>query len=387
MEAVVCDISAFQYWRVPPVVRLLAIAPEGDEDLRRLFPLSQVQALRTEMAQELPLCRTCLNDGAKWRRAGEAARAVRDASLLLASGIDRPVDLLARSSNDLRKSTVIRTHLWSHSINLGGVVFVSDELAVTSPAFTLQQLATRASLTRTVMLASEVCGVFSVYRAPAPISRFLQRQIDAGRLPEYGGWSPCIGPSRKLTNLWRRSPLVTPDELKKFAELSDSGQGRARLLRAAELVHPNAASPFEARAGMLFGLPKRLGGEGLGGFEHNKRVELSGRARLLADQDCCYGDLVWGQHLDMECQGAEYHDNSRSYLSDSERTSALELMGYRVLPITHDQIANPARFDALADAAARILGVRRLKKNASGQLASEKLRIELFGDWYLAPFV
>ena len=387
MEAVVCDISAFQYWRIPPVVRLLASAPEGDEDLRRLFPISQVRALRAEMAQELPLCRVCLSDGAKRRRTCEVTQAIRDASILLASGMGHPVDLLARSSNELRVSSIARTRLWSHNANPGGIVPVADGLAVTSPAFTLQQLAARASLVRAIMLASEVCGTFSVYRAPAPISRFLQRQIDAGRLPNYGGWSPCLGPSKRLTSLWRRDPLATPEELAKFAELSDSGRGRARLLRAAELAHPNAASPFEARAGMLFGLPKRLGGEGLGNFEHNKRIELSGRARLLADQDCCYGDLVWEQCLDLECQGAEFHDDARSYLSDSERTGALELMGYRVLPVTHGQIADPARFDALADAVARILGVRRPVKSDSSRRAAEKLRIELFDDWRLAPFV
>lgn len=387
MEAVVCDISAFQYWRIPPVVRLLASAPEGDEDLRRLFSISQVRALRAEMAQELPLCRVCLGDGARRRRTCEVTQAIRDASILLASGMGHPVDLLARSSNELRASSIARTRLWSHSASPGGVVSVADGLAVTSPAFTLQQLAARASLARTIMLASEVCGTFSVYCAPAPVSRFLQRQIDAGRLPSYGGWSPCTDPSNRLTNLWRRDPLATPEELAKFAELSDSGRGRARLLRASELVRPNAASPFEVRAGMLLGLPKRLGGEGLGNFEHNKRIELSGRARLLANQDCCYGDLVWEQCLDLECQGAEFHDNSRSYLSDSERAGALELMGYRVLPITHGQIADPARFDALADAVARILGVRQPRRSDSNQHAANKLRIELFDDWRTVPFV
>ncbi len=387
MEAVVCDISAFQYWRVPPVVHLLASAPEGDENLCRLFSFPQVQALRAEMAQELPLCRACLAEGARWRRASEVALAIRDASISLAAALDCPVDVLTRSSSELRGSAVIRPRLWSSDIAPGGLTRVTDDLLVASPAFALQQLATRASLARTTMLASEICGTFSAYHAPAPMQRFLQRQIDRGRLPAYGGWSPCISPSGKLTDLWRRPPLATPDEIARFAELSDSPRGKRQLLRAAKLVSPNAASPFEVRAGMLLGLPRRLGGEGLGGFEHNKRVELSGRARMLADQDCCYGDLVWDQLLDLECQGAEFHDNARSYLSDSERIGALELMGYRVLPVTHDQIADPARFDALADVTSRILGIRRRKKGDSERVAAMKLRLELFEDWTRIPFV
>lgn len=138
---------------------------------------------------------------------------------------------------------------------------------------------------------------------------------------------------------------------------------------------------------MLLGLPTRLGGEGLGGFEHNKRIELSSRARMLAERECCYGDLVWDRVLDLECQGVEFHANARSFLSDSERTGALELMGYRVLPVTHDQIAEPARFAALADAVAQILGKRRIKKTSANQAATLKLRNELFGDWLRIPFV
>lgn len=383
----VCDISAFQYWRVPPVVRLLASAPEGDEDLGRLFTFSQVEALRTEMAQELSLCRSCLGEGTRWRRTSDISLTIRDASVLLASTGACPIDVLVKSSSEAHRSSIVRQRQWKHDVAPGALMPIADELAVASPAFALQQLAARASLVRTIMLASEACGSFSIYRAPAPLARFLQRKIDIGCLPNYGGWSPCITPSGKLTDLWSHKPFTTPEELSIFARLSDSDRGRKRLLRAAELVRPNAASPFEAQTGMLLGLPKRLGGEGLGSFEHNKRIELSGQARLLADKDCCYGDLVWDQCLDLECQGAKFHDNSESYLSDSERTGALELMGYRVLPTTYNQIADPARFEALADIVAKILGVRRTKKSEASHLATLKLRNELFSDWHRIPFV
>ena len=37
MEAIVCDISAFRYWRVPPIVRLLAAGPIDDSLLQDLI--------------------------------------------------------------------------------------------------------------------------------------------------------------------------------------------------------------------------------------------------------------------------------------------------------------------------------------------------------------
>ena len=348
METVICDISAFEFWRIPPVVRLLTGAPADDADLQRHFSRSEIERLRFDMVQELSLCKACLSDGAKWRRSGQVSQAVRDACLLLASGMSAPVDVLVGSAKDAHASTVVRFHAWGGALQVVTSMHLTDELAVTSPAFTLQQLAGRSSLIKTVMLASELCGSFAVYRAPVPI----------------------------------REPLVTPAELAAFAERSESSRGRKRLLRAAELVCPEAASPFEVQMGMLLGLPKRLGGEGLGGFEHNKRIPLSGKARLLANRDCCYGDLVWGEELDLECQGLAFHNNQRSYLSDSERMTALELMGYQVLPVTHEQIRSPDRFDALCEIVAQSLGKPRKQKTASQMVATRDLRSQLFVDWH-----
>lgn len=382
METVICDISAFEFWRIPPVVRLLTGAPADDADLQRHFSRSEIERLRFDMLQELSLCKACLSDGTKWRRSGQVSQAVRDACLLLASGMSAPVDVLVGSAKDAHASTVVRFHAWGGALQVVTSMHLTDELAVTSPAFTLQQLAGRSSLIKTVMLASELCGSFAVYRAPAPIRRFLQRRLEAGGLPRYGGWSPCTTPDGKLSELWIREPLVTPAELAAFAERSESSRGRKRLLRAAELVCPEAASPFEVQMGMLLGLPKRLGGEGLGGFEHNKRIPLSGKARLLANRDCCYGDLVWGEELDLECQGLAFHNNQRSYLSDSERMTALELMGYQVLPVTHEQIRSPDRFDALCEIVAQSLGKPRKQKTASQMVATRDLRSQLFVDWH-----
>ena len=257
METVICDISAFEFWRIPPVVRLLTGAPADDADLQRHFSRSEIERLRFDMLQELSLCKACLSDGAKWRRSGQVSQAVRDACLLLASGMSAPVDVLVGSAKDAHASTVVRFHAWGGALQVVTSMHLTDELAVTSPAFTLQQLAGRSSLIKTVMLASELCGSFAVYRAPAPIRRFLQRRLEAGGLPRYGGWSPCTTPDGKLSELWIREPLVTPAELAAFAERSESSRGRKRLLRAAELVCPEAASPFEVQMGMLLGASKK----------------------------------------------------------------------------------------------------------------------------------
>ena len=36
MEATICDISAFDYWRIPPVVQILIAGEEDDATLQKM---------------------------------------------------------------------------------------------------------------------------------------------------------------------------------------------------------------------------------------------------------------------------------------------------------------------------------------------------------------
>ena len=53
METIICDISAFLYWRVPPVVRLLASAADDDPLLANLVSPEELSNLCAGCA-ELP---------------------------------------------------------------------------------------------------------------------------------------------------------------------------------------------------------------------------------------------------------------------------------------------------------------------------------------------
>ena len=55
--ATICDISAFQYWRTPPVVRLLASAPDDDPQLRAMVSPARLRSFRDELAETAPLLR------------------------------------------------------------------------------------------------------------------------------------------------------------------------------------------------------------------------------------------------------------------------------------------------------------------------------------------
>ena len=89
--------------------------------------------------------------------------------------------------------------------------------------------------------------------------------------------------------------------------------------------------------------------------------------------------------LDVECQSSQYHDNLDGFLSDAERAAALRLMGVNVLPLTHAQLTNPARFDAFCDAIALARGLERKPRTEKQARAAEQLRTELFIDWAELP--
>lgn len=383
MDTIICGSTAYRYWRMPPVAQLLVAGPGDDAALRGLLSADDIVALRAELASTLPLSVACA-PSPSWRNAGEDARRIRDIHHLLGPATDLPVEVLVQEAKACHDSNLIKPRLWSADIPMGSVSQIASDIYVTSPAFTMLQLASRFDVVRTALLASELCGSFAVFKSPAPLARVLQGLIDRGRLPEIDGWRPSLN-NGKLTDLWMRPPLIEPTDLFEVVAVSESRNGHATLGRAAALVVPGAASPFEVQTGALLGFPRSLGGEGLDGFRFNERVALTSEARLLCGKECCYCDLYWEDGVDVECQSVQHHDNLGSYVSDSERTAALKAMGIEVVPVTFGQLSSPDRFDAVVRLIAEIRGVVLRKKTSRQMAKTAELRNELLWDWRELP--
>lgn len=380
MDTCICDISALKFWRTPPVVRLLVAAPEDTPALHRCIREDELIAFRTGLHSSLPFCAE-FADGPRWHRYCGQARTLREQFMPLAPSLEAPVDLLTFSSADRRTSKLLRPRLWSGEVPPGSFQELTDDLTIVSPEFALQQIAARASWARTFMIASELCGSFAVYEAPAPVKSFMQKLIDREKLPKCGGWEPCLS-NGQLTSLWKRSPLTTPEDILAFAQNCDSPRGKAKLCKVARLVKPNAASPLEVQTGMLLGLPRRLGGEGLSDFEYNARVDLSKDARALARRSYCYCDLFWEEEgLDVECQSAMVHNSWDSFVSDFDRATALGQMDVRVMLAISDSLFDTYRWEAFADAVAIALGKPRKPKTTKEIKAEYALRQELETNW------
>ena len=376
----ICDITAFDYWRTPPAIQWLFAGDEADPALLKTFGENTVLEAREAMAA-FPLCQTMLRPNPSTRNLGAAAKILKTAVPLLATNHYGPIDIAANRRAEYHSSSIIRSRFSAGDLPFGSAIPISDYVSITSPAFTLLQLAGRSNLARTIMLATELCGSFAIYQMPDPIKRVLQTFAHQRTFPKIGGWEPFIDESGKLTNLWARPPLTTPQELLRMASEAAPKRGCENLRLAANLVVPRAASPFEARTGMLLGLSRRRGGEGHSGFSFNKSISLSRSAQALARRGHCICDLYWEEGVDVECQSALVHDKASSFLSDSDRTTALKHMGIDVLPITYGQIQSETRFAAFSATLAAIRGTRHRPKTQRQIAATQALRAEVFRDW------
>ncbi|WP_321974120.1 hypothetical protein [Paratractidigestivibacter sp.] len=383
MDTLICSVSAFRFWRVPPIVLLLAIGSVDDPNLRGKIDSTKLEQLQLKLATASPFS-SSINYGSSWRRAGSDARRVKEALPLFAPWAQSPIDVLVKQHRNCHSSGLIHPCLWSADLPSGSTMELTEDISVTRPEFTMLQLASQVDLISTVLLASELCGSFSVYRAPTCIANALQALLNRGELPIIDGWQPSLS-NGKLTDLWMRPPLIHPTDLALVASRSDSRRGCRRLAKAASLVLPGAASPFEVQTGMLLGLPRNLGGEGHKDIRHNERIDLSAEARLLAGRDYCLCDLYWESGLDVECQSAQHHDNADSFISDSDRTAALKLMGIEVLPVTFGQLKSARRFKALSHAVGYSLGTKQRPKTLKELEAAESLRNRVLIDWGRLP--
>lgn len=136
---------------------------------------------------------------------------------------------------------------------------------------------------------------------------------------------------------------------------------------------------------MLLAMPRAAGGEGIP-IRNNYRIQLSETAQSIYHCASCYADIFIGGRGDnagviIECQGRSVHAGTAATTLDSNRTTALTSMGFEVILLTYEQIADVNAFNVVLDIIARKTGIERRPKTARQLAAEEQLRHELFIDW------
>ncbi len=346
MEDTLCHISAFRFYRIPPQV--LPYLPP--------IPIEQADQNRVSLLSSL---------------------AVTDC-------IGNPRFLISDSRNHTGARR-IKHHQWRGHLPAEAIIESDLGVQVTSPLFTLLQLAGSVDDIELLMALYEICGSFAIFKPSSRIEALLA-QASSHRALGTQGWTRVTDSRGTPSPLWMRPPLIELDELQRFLELTEGAWGHKRLARAASYLTGIVASPLEAQLSMLLGLPRCRGGEGLRRIETNVDMPLSRTARKLHPKnkviiDAYLTSTDGSRALALECQGRAVHGMGGVSDGDANRATALQSMGIEVLLVTSEQLSQKDRYDALVRTIFAKLGMKQRPKTAAQKRAEVDLRRKIFGDW------
>ncbi len=348
MKDLLCDISAFRYWRLPP--QALALCP----------PLPRPEEDR--------------------QRYGLA----RNPTAAVVLGL--PLHTLVGTRNKRTCPASVRQRLFLGELPRESVLETEHGFLVTSPLLTAFIMSRHLTDLQLLLVLAEMRGLFTVCALPAALEAELSRAIESGAIPATFGWARCPSEDGAASNMWRRDALVLDGDLDRFCSDVCGMRYGKRFVAVSHLVPLGAASPFEVETYLLLGLPRSLGGEGFCGIELNVEVALSASARAIVGKSRVYIDLLLSspdgeRQVAIECQGKGSHGRAGDGLRDADRMTALQAMGYDVFLLTHGQISDEDRFRAIVKAVCRLLDVEYRDKSSEEQGAEALLRSELFVDW------
>lgn len=352
MDKVLCDISALRYYRTPP--RYFQVLPRLPDF-------------------ETPYGRTGLRE-----------------NVLATRVLGLPIHGLELKGERLH-SDLVRLHYWNGTLPSEAIKETPFDASVTSPLCTLLMLSTHISIVHLALLIYEFIGTFSVFDPDSEMQAwFLQAAGSDG--DKLDDWRRVKGEGGDSGDLWSRPALLALDDIDECIEKCAGMRGVKNLALARRYVTGVTASPFEARASILLGTSRTLGGAGFTGLRNNYVIGLDADARRICGLSYVMGDLVWPEKAGrtprdsrpltiLECQGSIVHGGAKRSAADDDRALALESMGIKVVRITYKQISGERTYELLVSHLARLLGIRQHPESQKMRDARTVLRKSLFVPW------
>lgn len=385
MDIVITDISALEYHATPPAVRAVDLTAASDRAAGIQIPSALSRA----------------NAPAPLRIASREIMGCL-------KGVGFPIHVAA-DRKPTGSTPLLVPHFRSGSYGQGELRQVAEGIYVTSPARTLLDLARSRSLMGLALLMFEFLGIYArspqtsraclacdLLEANGTLWRGSSHRIiaysNAGGQPlsfaDRSGrqlpWEPCFTVGGTLSDLWKRPPLLTSEDLVACARSAESAQGLKRYDRAVRLALPGSASPEESLFVLMATAPRKLGGEGLPAPSLNRRVMLSRSAARAYGSDSCVGDAIWlppvaldQRSMCVEIIGRQFHGDAGK---DDARANALCASGVDVIHVDHAQMASLDRWEVIIDLIAKGIGWSVPKPTPAFRRQRARLRRELFGE-------
>ena len=320
MEAVLSDLSALAYWRSHSE-RL------GDVlILRRMVPERKGRATIEAPSSSLA------DDLASWGLAGR-----------------NDIHLLVSRREDARRIKGVTCTVCTCELPARSFVRVLGQVYAVCPELLFIQMAQQLELVPLLELGHELCGTY--------------RLVDGEAI--YGV-----------------EPLTNVSKLKSYTERAEGVRGRRRALQAIKWLADSSASPAETALSIMFRLPYRYGGYGLGNPVLNYEIELNETASHILGRRTMRSDLFWirAKHA-TEYDGKRYHSSREQAEYDERRRNAYVAMGMNVTVLTTRHLCNLHLLDEMVEVIRKSTGIRQRKLPADYPFLHEDLFNEVFAWW------
>lgn len=258
---------------------------------------------------------------------------------------DGKIHVLVQSKELTRNSTVIACHEMGFNPPSGSTLMIERGLYVTSPELAIIQAGITGDLARTLVLALEFCGGYS--------------------LPDAEEYALCPFDSGRPISYYPSEPVMSPTALKRFLKHMPSCRGIRTANQAARYTLAGSVSPMESLVAAMYTLPFHLGGFAIKEAELNKEIMFNGEASAVSGMRRAYCDLYipWAKSS-LEYNGS-IHDSRNWRIHDEKRDAGLEAMGITCFYLNDAQIRSPEALEVIARLVYR-RGGRRFQCRADG---------------------
>lgn len=227
MDAIICDISAWEYWRTPPALRDVEIPVD-------IASTKKPDGLGLKWLSEIPRLNIRPLDAS-----------IRERLLTDLKGVTKPVHIMLPESTRYSSDFIV-AHRVPRDLPSSCVVDLGNNLGVLSPSYLLVKAPRKTDPIALALAMFEACGIYAVSPTNERMAFAFDLLRREGGLKENGTlnpdvkiceyydadgkrtsfldsegeqlpWSICLPSGKMTSNLWKRPPLTTLEQLTEFS--------------------------------------------------------------------------------------------------------------------------------------------------------------------------
>lgn len=244
-------------------------------------------------------------------------------SIIIGNAIqNKPLDLMIKSKSQFHKSNTIKFHLYEKSFPAGSFLQVEKQIYIASPELTFCTLANSLPVEKLIIFGLELCGTYT-----------------------FNNVEQCV--------IYGCSQISNTEKLNKYVKalkrIYHGFKGIKNAEYAASFLRNYSASPQESRVYLILGGPRKIGAFGIRGFELNKEIKLSAKAKKIAGQNIIRPDLcIPNNKISIEYDSNQFHDNEGQNIKDKNRLNALKHDKWHTYNFVPDILHSPEKLSNLA---------------------------------------